>query len=158
MSDSAEIEGAVAECVRAGGSDPAVRQLRELIEWLLIDRLTIISDDRELLLRSLDEAFARFGVAVRSRAPLNWIHWILATALALAAENAKHVTWVDWVGGSGPDGTPEDKRMLVFRVILLLDSWCQWRLLTCVRQPANTLLAVSCYRELRRRLQTIANS
>ena len=155
-SQDPEIESAVTDCVRTSGSSAALAHLRELIEWALIYRLTIVSDDRDVLMGSIDQTFNLLAVAIRSGAAINWLHWIVATALALTAEETRQLAWVDWVGRIGPDGTPHQRRMMVFRVVLTLDGHCQWSLLKCVAHLRNVLLDRACHRELSRRLRSLA--
>jgi len=155
-SQDPEIERAVTDCVRTSGSPAALAHLRQLIEWALIDRLTIVSDDRDVLMRIIEQTFGLLAVAIRSGAPLNWLHWIVATALALTAEETNQLAWVDWTGRAGPEGTPHERRMMVFRIVLTLDGRCQWSLLRCVGHLRNVLLDRACHRELSRRLRSLA--
>ena len=152
------VNEALAACIRSGGSPAAVDALREHIEWLLIDRLTVVSRDRAIVMGAVDRTFELFAQAVGSGAALNWLHWIVATALALAAQETGQVAWVDWVATDGPAGTPHERRMLTFRVILTLDGGCQWVLLRCVARPRKALMDRSCHRELGHRLRTLAGA
>jgi hypothetical protein len=155
-SENPAVERAVAACVTSAASPAAVSQLRRLIEAPLVDRLTIISDDRNVVLRSIDETFERLSVAMRTGISINWLHWIVATAMALASEDTKQVHWLDCAAPDGVQGTPHERRITVFRVILLLDGHCQWRLLRCVAHPGNMASAEACHEELSRRLRAIA--
>ena len=150
------LDRAVAASVRSRGSPETLARLRQVIEWPLIERLTIISDDRDVLLRSIDGMFDRLPAALETGAAINWLHWMVATAMALAAEEAEMVAWVDLAARAGPEGTPHARRMMVFRLILLLDGHCQWRLLKCVARPRHAVWAPACHAELRRRLRAIA--
>jgi hypothetical protein len=133
-----------------------VARLRTCIEWALIDRLTAITEDREVIGRTVDRTFDEFRAAVKSAAAINWLQWIVAAAMTIAAEEARELEWVDRVAGLVSGGTRHEQRMFVFRIVLTLNGRCQFSLLRrAARLKAMTGDYRTCFAELARRLKVL---
>lgn len=157
MTDQADaLEAAIESCRATGAAPHCVQALRELTEWPLAERLTVIAADRALIEQAVDAAFERFTAAVCAARGINWLVWLTAHAMAGLAERAGATAWVDRMARHGPDVERTAARALVFGALLGLDGACQDTLLKCVTGNRFMILrSARCTGALHQRLRNI---
>jgi hypothetical protein len=149
------VEQAVQDCITRLSPD-AVAYLRSLIQDVLVERLTILSIDAAAIQDAVDETFRLFASAVRPERAINWLAWIVGTALSLIVEDVVPPPWFSDMSDSVVGGSLRERRALVFGALLTLDSPCQWLLLRSICDAKLEGHSRECQRQLKGRLNSVA--
>jgi len=152
-----DIAQALQDCCDSANRPSAVKRLRELMERVLIERLTILSVDRDFIDAAIEETFLSFAASVDCSVQVNWLAWITATAMSVLVEHTGNLSWLDKFSNRLAAGSLRERRALVFGSILALDGHCQWALLRAIPSVLYRFLVGKCEAQLNERLAELVN-
>lgn len=149
-----DLDQAIANYI-ANPSAEALQHVRELIDNPLTDRLLHIVNDREKVATAIRNSIQIFAtLAVGSQySPGAWKAWITAYGITLLLGRECEKPWIDKLASRTPQASTLDRRMVIVRLILTLDSACEYNLLDWITESELPSALDRCRKLLEEKLQ-----